>query len=70
MRRAPPRAAVDLTRSSTRSGCERKRPNRRGYAPTVLSDLPDDAPVTADEQALVLAYLADEIARILTDDDA
>ena len=46
------------------------RPNGRDYAPTVLSDLPDDAPVTAGERDLIFAYLSDEIARILADDDA
>lgn len=41
----------------------------RAYAPEVACDLPDATPVSADEVGLVLAYLSDELARILAGGD-
>lgn len=57
----PPRPS-DRSRTSGRAV-------HTAYAPEVACDLPDTIPVSAGELGLVLAYLSDEIARILAGDD-
>ena len=68
MPHAPPRVESEQARP-TAPKPRKPRATARTYAPEVACDLPDGIPVSAGELGLVLAYLSDEIARILAGDD-